>query len=140
MAWGAALAVGVVMLALFPKIEDGMARRAAATARAREGEPAVASTPANGGAPIPEIPTDPKMLEQRRTDAMRGVSRVPGVDRALWSTQSTLLVYLSDDLAEPLSGICPVLLRYEELAPTRIQLQPPVGSRRPVRFLQCRSY
>jgi len=61
-------------------------------------------------------------------------------DRALWQTQSTLLVYLLDAQFDPLSEICPELEHYDELAATRLQLQPPSGSNRQVRFVQCRPY
>ena len=138
MAWGGALALGVVLLALLPDASgDGDTAAEATAARSAAPHDAPVTNPM---APLAEIPTDPAVLEQRRVAAMRAVTGVPGVDRALWSTQSTLLVYLSDELAEPLTGICPVLLRYEELAPTRVQLQPPAGSKRPVRFVQCRTY
>ena len=68
------------------------------------------------------------------------MSDLPGIDRALWQTQSTLLVYLLDGTFDPLPELCPELERYEELAATRLQLQPPAGSPRPVRFVQCRPY
>jgi len=86
------------------------------------------------------VPTDPAELEQRRTAAAAAVSGLPGIDRALWETQSTLLVYLLDAQFDPLSEICPELEHYDELAATRLQLQPPSGSDRPVRFVQCRPY
>ena len=86
------------------------------------------------------VPTDPAELEQRRTAAAAAVSGLPGIDRALWQTQSTLLVYLLDAQFDPLSEICPELEHYDELAATRLQLQPPSGSNRPVRFVQCRPY
>lgn len=98
-------------------------------------EPAAGST-ADAG----EVPTDPEALERRRTDVANAISDLPEVDRALWQTQSTLLVYLQDGSFDPLSEICPELERYEELAATRLQLQPPPGSARPVRFVQCRAY
>ena len=68
------------------------------------------------------------------------ISTLPGIDRANWETQSTLLVHLLDDQTDPLPVICPQLERYEALAATRLQLQPPQGSVRPVRFVQCRAY
>ena len=86
------------------------------------------------------VPTDAAKLEQRRIEVSHAVSTLPGVDRALWETQSTLLVYLVDDQSNPFPTICPLLERYEELAATRLQLQPPQGSTKPVRFVQCRAY
>jgi restriction system protein len=85
-------------------------------------------------------PTDAVKLEQRRTEVSHAVATLPGVDRALWETQSTLLVYLVDDQSDPFPTICPLLERYEELAATRLQLQPPQGSTKRVRFVQCRAY
>ena len=38
------------------------------------------------------------------------------------------------------AALCPLLERYPELAASRVQLQPPPGSQKPVRFRQCRSY
>ena len=86
------------------------------------------------------VPTDPAALEQRRKETANAISTLFGVDRAFWSTQSTLLVYLSTDVADPSSELCPLLERYPELAASRVQMQPPQGSTKPVRFKQCRSY
>jgi hypothetical protein len=86
------------------------------------------------------VPTDPAQLERRRTEVARAISTLSMVDRALWSTQSTLLVHLTDMDAEPKSAICPLLERYPELGASRVQLQPPQGSERPVRFFQCRAF
>jgi restriction system protein len=86
------------------------------------------------------VPTDPAALERRRKETANAISTLFGVDRAFWSTQSTLLVYLSTDVADPSSELCPLLERYPELAASRVQLQPPQGSTKSVRFKQCRSY
>ncbi len=94
--------------------------------------------PAAAGSPV--VPTDATKLEQRRTEVSHAIATLPGVDRALWETQSTLLVYLVDDQSDPFPTICPLLERYEELAATRLQLQPPQGSSKRVRFVQCRAY
>ncbi len=95
------------------------------------------SSPTAGSA---VVPSEAAKLEQRRAEVSHAVSTLPGVDRALWETQSTLLVYLVDDQSDPFPTICPLLERYEELAATRLQLQPPQGSTKPVRFVQCRAY
>ena len=86
------------------------------------------------------VPTDPAALERRRKETADAISTLFGVDRAFWSTQSTLLVYLSTDVGDPSSELCPLLERYPELAASRVQLQPPQGSNKSVRFKQCRSY
>lgn len=95
-------------------------------------------------APAPEAtadtpaPLDPAAQEalDRVTVADR-VSNLPGVDNAVWSTRSTLLVFLADDEVDRLPQVCSVLEHYEDLRTSRIQLQPPAGSPRPVRFRQC---
>ena len=85
-------------------------------------------------------PRGPAQLTQRRETVAQAISTLPHVDRAVWSTQSTLLVYLFDEQSEPKRDICPLLERYVELAASRIQLEPPPGSTRPVRFVQCRAF
>ena len=82
----------------------------------------------------------PPTLEQDRTEAARAIGSLPMVDRALWSSQSTLLVYVSNAKADAKSAICPLLERYPELVASRVQLQSPEGSGEPVRFFQCRAY
>jgi hypothetical protein len=155
LAWGAAAMAGVLAyLALHgvePAVSPDTAEAAASTpALQRASTPGVQAAAQNTAsaaaatvaAPTPAaaVPTDPQDLERRRKDLATAVSTLPGIDKALWSTQSTLLVYLSEDLPDPMSGICPLLERYDELAASRVQLQPPAGSTRPVRFLQCRAY
>lgn len=97
--------------------------------------PGLALPPASSATPM-----DMAQLERRRNDIAQAISTLPSVDRAVWSSQSTLLVYLLDDRGEPKRVICPLLERYEELAASRIQLAPPPGSTRPVRFVQCRAF
>lgn len=41
---------------------------------------------------------------------------------------------------DPRAGICPLLEQDDDLRASRLQLQFPAGSERPVRFLQCRVY
>lgn len=88
----------------------------------------------------PGVPADTRELDQRRKEAANAVATLFGVSRALWSSQSTLMVYLSSENADPFNDICPLLEQYPELAASRIQLQPPEGSDKPVRFKQCRAY
>lgn len=89
---------------------------------------------------VEHVPTDPAELDQRRREAAENITTLFGVQRAVWSTQSTLQVNLSSADADPVSELCPLLERYPELASSRIQLQPPPDSNRAVRFFQCRSY
>lgn len=162
LAWGGAAMVGVLAFLVFHGVEPAAptpdtaetaatapAMPAAPRASAPAVQPTAQATPTGAAtatsaqaivAPAAAVPTDPQELERRRKDLATAVSTLPGIDKALWSTQSTLLVYLSEDLPDPMSGICPLLERYDELAASRVQLQPPAGSTRPVRFLQCRAY
>ena len=86
------------------------------------------------------MPTDPAILDRRRNETANAISTLAGVDRAVWSTQSTLLIYLSAEDADPSARLCPLLERYPELAASRVQLQPPQDSQRSVRFRQCQAY
>lgn len=77
---------------------------------------------------------------QRRLMAAARIADLPQATNALWSTQSTLVINLvSGDGID--SGIvndaCAVLVEYEELRYSRLQLEPPAGSNVPVRWRQC---
>ena len=115
---------------------DAATRPPAADPTTQQAAPPPAAAPY---AALPPVEA-PGARERRRKEAADAISTLPGVDRAIWSTQSTLVVYLATADADPLGSLCPLLVRYEELAPSRLQLQPPAGSDKPVRFRQCRSY
>lgn len=150
LAWGATVAVAALLLLALsardaPVPEAGAAATpalvAGRAAQAATAPPASASAPAPGTTvAAPAIPTDPAQLEQHRSEIAKAISDLPGIDRALWSTQSTLLAYLTDENADPMRQLCPLLERHQELRASRVQLQPPAGSARPVRFVQCRMY
>lgn len=108
---------------------------AAALASATAAAPVPA--PAADVATVPAVPLDEEL--QRRELAER-LSALPGVDRALWPTRSTIQLYLSDPSLATDTAICQVVERYELLRASRLQLQPPAGDARPVRFMQCRAY
>lgn len=145
-AWVGAAALGAVAWVL----AQGMQPSAHAPVEtAAVAPPAPASATAPKPAPAPPaaatmaddaIPTDPAVLDRRRAETANAISTLAGVDRAIWSTQSTLLVYLAAESVDPMAGLCPLLERYPELAASRVQLQPPSGSERPVRFRQCQAY
>jgi restriction system protein len=145
LAWAGALLVGIVLFVIgrqmFPdQVKPANTATAAIAARPAVGislpeRPAVASKADDSAEP-----SDPAQLERRRSKVAGAISTLPGIDRAIWLTQSTLLVYLQDAQFDPLHEICPELVRYDELAATRLQLQPPADSGRPVRFVQCRPY
>ena len=92
--------------------------------------------------PLPDAAT----LEVQRRDVANAVSTLAMVDRAVWSTNSTLEVIL---LARSGQEAGALRLAQESLAAgiydhdlvsSRIQLTPPPGSDAQVRFRQCRSY
>lgn len=89
----------------------------------------------------PAMATAPLTEEEQREQVRREVSDLPGIDRALWSSRSTLIVYLAEDSAsDHLRSICTVMERYDDLRASRLQLQPTPDSQRAVRFLQCRVF
>ncbi len=88
----------------------------------------------------PPLPTLPQSESLQRQNALGAIAALPGVERALWSTQSTLLVFLLGDTEQTWPGICRVLERYPEVRAVRVQLTPPPGSASPIRFRQCQAY
>ncbi len=149
LAWLAAAALGVLTWAVLqtvPLAVNGPSHQLPAasveTNAASRAEP-VATAASNPSPAVIEpnaIPTDPEILARRRTETADAISTLTDVDRAVWSTQSTLVVYLAFEDSDPITRLCPLLERYPELAASRVQLQPPQSSERPVRFKQCRAY
>ena len=138
LAWGGAAVIGILAWMLAQGLQPAAEEAAPQVAPVRTAVPVTPAAPQP--APAGVVPTDPAVLEARRREAANAITTLFGVDRALWSTQSTLLVYLSAEDVDPTTDLCPLLERYPELAASRVQLQPPAGSRKPVRFKQCRSY
>ncbi|MDQ3289006.1 MAG: restriction endonuclease [Pseudomonadota bacterium] len=115
---------------------------------------ATAKAPQQTAAPAPapdrfvpvQTPTAPVVApateEERREEAMRAISSLEGVKSAVWSSRSTLLVYLESAEADQdlVARLCRTLESYEEFAASRMQLQPPADSDAMVRFRQCRVY
>ena len=140
--WGCAVVIAALLLAFGSRNgaePDVLAASANSNAAAAvTAVPAIADPPP---AAVSESPaTSDTMLQQRRTEIADAISTLPQVDRAVWSTQSTLLVHLLDDRGDPMPSICPLLQRHQELRATRVHLQPPAGSEQPVRFVQCQVY
>ena len=142
-AWVGAAALGAVAWMLAQGLQPAGTLQAEPTGVFSPAAAQVSRQPA-ARAPAPAtsdaVPTDPARLERRRAETANAISTLAGVDRAIWSTQSTLLVYLAAENSDPSAALCPLLERYPELAASRVQLQPPQGSDAPVRFKQCRSY
>lgn len=108
-----------------------------------EGTAAVAVQPAASNAAVtpPARETPPALSEdEQRRELARSLSGLPGVERALWPTRSTLQLYLTDPKVATDAAICEVVERYPDVRASRLQIEPPVGSGRPVRFMQCRTY
>ena len=144
--WGLALAVGLAVGVLTAMVIPAEPARAPATAPSTlpstapaSAEPSSktrAATPAADTTPAPAVDEE----AQRRAVA-EGISTVAGVDRAVWTTPSTLVVYQSgEDIDAHVPAICAVLEQYPDLRASRLQLQPPPGSRNSVRFRQCRAF
>jgi restriction system protein len=141
LSWLLALLAGVATFLALPGSDDAAARAAAAVVAAPAGPALPQADAAIANEPIAApAPDDAAGLEQQRHDVAEAVSTLPMVDRAVWSTQSTLQVYLLDTSTDAMPQICPLVVRYDALAPSRIQLTPPAGSDAPTRFRQCRSY
>jgi restriction system protein len=143
LAWGFGLVMGAALFVVMqrqgasePPAAASPVAPAAPAARTPPATPATVSSKASN-APAPE---DAAALQRRRKEVASAISSLPLVDKATWETQSTLLVELVDDSSDALPTICPLLERYDELAATRLQLQPPPGSTKPVRFVQCRVF
>lgn len=83
--------------------------------------------------------TDEERSQRRATAAAR-VAILDEVKAAMWSTQSTLVVSMArpDSMDRGLvNDACAILVEYEELRYSRLQLEPPPGSEVPVRWRQC---
>jgi restriction system protein len=141
-AWLIALLAGIAAFVSLPRAPD----RPDVAAGAAGQTPAAPTTPASGKAPVPpetqaqQAMPDAAELERQRKDVANAISTLPMVDRAVWTTQSTLEVFLLETDSDAVPSICPLVERYPALAASRIQLTPPQGSLAPVRFRQCRAY
>lgn len=132
-AWLLALLAGVAVFAVVP---------------ARQPAPQVAPLPHSATAPdavpVPAeaepVARDTASLDEQRRELAAIVATLPMVEKAHWTSASTLEIASLDQDGDPFDAICPLVERYAALASSRIQLTPPPGSDRPVRFRQCRSY
>jgi len=136
-AWLAAVAVGAFVALLLPGRGDDDMPEAPASAASATVAPAGDKKASD---PAAATPLSGPQIEQRRRDAAGAIAALPGVERAVWSTQSTLALDMGDERTDRWDGICDVLDSYEELRATRVQINPPPGSSAPVRFKQCHAY
>lgn len=142
-AWGLAICIGGVLF-LMPgpapsPPQDDANGTAAASPPAPQAAPAAAPPTAPVDSAVPP-PDDPQALAERRRKLASAISTLPWVDRAAWSTQSTLMVHLAGDVEADKAELCRLVDPYAELRASRLQLQPPQDSEKPVRFIQCRTY
>lgn len=136
--WLAAVAIGAGIAWVLPAMVGPESPATSATPASSDAGPQAGMAAVENPAALVRAPlSDEEQREQVRIE----VSDLPGIDRAMWSTRSTLLIYLDDDSGlDHLQAICAVVERYDDLRASRLQLQPAPGSQRPVRFLQCRVF
>lgn len=102
---------------------------------------ATAATATQGTADVrATIPTEPAELARRRGQVADAVRTLPGVEKANWSGESTLVVLQSGNDIDARGTICPLLQPYPELRATRLELRPPRDSGRLVSYFQCWMY
>lgn len=143
LAWALAALAGIALFLLAgresPAPEDPVAAPQPAAAAPTAAPAHATATPAPATATdLTPVPEDPAALAARRRKVVEAIATLPWVDRALWSTQSTLVVHLAGEPDR--DALCALLDPYLELRASRLQLQPPRDSDRPVRFIQCRAY
>lgn len=138
-AWLVALVLGLAVFALIPTPKP--VPPASATPTGADAGPSTGA-PATTAADVPEAdataPTGTP--DAQRRELASALATLPDVTRAVWSSSSTLEVFVGTAEEDPFTVICPLVERYPALASSRIQLTPPPGSGRAVRFRQCRSY
>lgn len=137
--WLAAVAFGAAATLLSGRSDEETLMAPSATTAAPTG-PAAAKKTDPASAATPEAAPTEQQAVQRRRDAASAIAALPNVERAVWSTQSTLSLDVSNDRADLWDSICGIIDRYEELRSTRVQINPPPGSDAPVRFKQCHAY
>lgn len=136
--WLASIAFGAAAALLLPgRGDEASTTPSVATATPADSSAAKAAPASSAGSAA--APTQ-QQTEQRRRDAASAIAALPSVERAVWSTQSTLALDVSNDRADLWGSICGIIDRYEELRSTRVQINPPPGSDAPVRFKQCHAY
>jgi len=91
--------------------------------------------------PTTPLPAGPIDEQAERNEIQRSITTISGVERAAWTSRSTLALYLSAPATDvQVKAICALVERNDSLRAIRLQLQPPPGSTVPVRFMQCRAF
>lgn len=152
-----ALIAGLAAVALWPEPDAITAPSAAATVAPMAATPPPAAAPAAATTPAP-VAADPRApialpdpnlseaeLASRRAMAAMEARSNPALLNTVWSTKSTMVATLRQPGAEITDAlfahICGVLVQFEELRYTRLQIESPaVDPNAPatVRFKQCR--
>ncbi|WP_342315585.1 restriction endonuclease [Lysobacter sp. FW306-1B-D06B] len=143
LAWAGAVVIGVLVGFVLAMIGNGTVTAQAPSQSVAPAAPTASPKPAAPAATDPALapPADPNRDQFERGEVIQAITTLPWVERVLWSTSSTLLIQQSEDVDQlQVEEVCSVLARYDALRASRLQLQPPAGSERKVRFLQCRSY
>lgn len=155
--WIGAIVVGLGLATLVAPEGSSAAADKAATRALNAPRPTVAvaartdATPATTPATTPNSDTAPSAgpsvgasdmpEDAQRKQVVNQVGALPGIDSAIWSTRSTLMVQLSEEASpQRIDEICAVLKRYEVVRTSRLHLQPPADSHARVRFLQCATF
>jgi restriction system protein len=94
------------------------------------------------GVTLPEdnVAQSPEDEDRQRLEVARIVATLPGIERAAWTTKSTLMVHVDETSTERFDEVCTVLVRFANLRTSRVHLQPPEGSSQRVRFKQCSTF
>ena len=153
LAWVGALVIGGLVAFVAANPRGDAAAPAPRVETTSPAAPAPAPVPAAPTKPQPHAPTapatdpalaapaDPNRDQFERGEVIHAISALPWVERVLWSTSSTLVIQQREDVdQQQVQEVCGVLARYDALRASRLQLQPPSGSDRKIRFLQCRAY
>lgn len=154
LAWLAAVAIGAVVFLTQRQAADALGDEAAPAAASPPAARAPAQAPAASPPAAAAMPADPAEaalpamaafdpeaeVGERRRALAEAIARLPHVESAHWPAPSTLQVVVDSELFDPRARLCPLLEPDPELRASRLQVQYPAGSQRPVRFLQCRAY
>lgn len=104
------------------------------------GNPSTVALNAAAAALEKAVELGPETLAERRATVAAGVRKLERVRSAAWTAQSTLSIALASTLdgeRDVIDEACRILLQFEELRYTRLQLEPPPGSDNVVRWRQC---
>jgi len=139
-AWLGALTLGLASTLVFPNVIGRATPPTSLDTSVTPAATAGSATAAQLDAPVLTMPVAPRseaQLEQDRAAISRTLANTVGISRGVWISRSTLSV--DREIAEQPAWelVCAELLAYPDLALTRVQMNPPIGSDEPVRWRQC---